>query len=124
SSPANLILQSPPVINSQPQPASVPAGSNAFFVVGAAGSPQLYFQWQQNGSNVLAATSYSLTIANVQSNKLGNYSVIITNNFGSVTSVPAALTLNFPVGITNQPLSQALPAGANLSFSVGVSGSG
>ena len=124
STPANLILQSPPVINTQPQPTSVPAGSNAFFVVGVSGSPQLYFQWQKNGSNLPAATSYSLTIPNVQSNNLGDYSVIITNNFGSVTSITAALTLNFPVSITNQPLSQVMPAGANPSFSVGVNGSG
>ena len=124
SSPASLILQSPPVISTQPQPTAVPAGSTALFVVGVSGSPHLYFQWQFNGSDVPGATNYSVAIANVQSNKLGDYSVIITNSFGSVTSLPAALTLNFPVTITNQPLSQAMPKGANPSFSVGVSGSG
>ena len=124
SAPANLVLQSPPIINNQPQAIAVPAGSNAVFVVGVSGSPPLSFQWQRNGSTLPGATSYSLTITNVQSINTGIYAVTITNNFGSATSATAALTLLVPVSITNQPVSQTMPAGANPFFIAGVDGSG
>ena len=124
SAPANLILQSPPVINNQPQSVTVPPGSNAVFIVGASGSPPLAFQWQRNGAALTGATSYSLTIANAQSSDAGNYSVLVSNNFGSVISASAALVIAEPVAITNQPVSQSLPAGANCSFSVGATGAG
>jgi hypothetical protein len=89
----------PPTIYSQPQSASVPAGSDANFALGANGQP-LYYQWFKNGNallnggNVSGATSSSLWLANVSVNDPGYYLVVVTNNFGSVTSSVATLTVN------------------------------
>src|SRR5207302_6315777 len=124
SSPAALVLQSPPVSNNPPQPVAVPAGSNAVFVVGASGSLPLYFQWQHNGATLPGATSYSWTISHVQPGDAGIYSITITNTFGSVTSSQGVLTVQLPVTITNQPLSESMPAGSNDFFSVGPGGAG
>jgi len=49
-----------------------------------------------NGTNIVGATNPSLTLVNVQAANFGNYTVIITNAYGSVTSLPASLTLSEP----------------------------
>jgi hypothetical protein len=52
------------------------------------------YQWRKDGTAVNGATSSSLTLTNVQSEQLGQYSVVISNSLGSVTSVSAALSLS------------------------------
>jgi len=83
-----------PAILTQPvsQMAMV-SGTVAFDAV-AVGTPTPTYQWYFNGTNVLAgATNSALTIQNVQTNEAGNYSVVVTNNFGGVTSSLAGLTV-------------------------------
>src|SRR5207247_9680385 len=55
-------------------------------------SPLIY-QWYFNGTNIVAATTSSLTLSNVQQPQAGNYSVRITNAFGSTLSSNALLTV-------------------------------
>ena len=50
------------------------------------------------GQQIAGATGSSYTVANVSSNNAGNYSVIVTNAFGSVRSSAATLTV-VPAGI-------------------------
>src|SRR5205814_47845 len=69
-------------------------------------------------TNLPDATNFSLTIANAQPNNEGNYRVVVSNLGGSVTSVVATLTIVYPPSITNQPQSQIVAAGTNVSFSV------
>ena len=84
-----------PFITNQPQSLVVNAGSNATFAVGAGGTSPLNFQWQFNGANLLGATNATYTRTNVQSATTGNYSVVVANSAGSVTSSIAVLTLGF-----------------------------
>jgi hypothetical protein len=124
SSVANLTIVSPPVINDQPQDVSVLTGGRATFVVGASGSPPLSFTWQHAGTNLPGALNYALTITNAQLVNTGAYRVVVSNVLGSVTSSVANLILVLPPTITNQPAGLAVPAGANVGFSVGVMGIG
>jgi hypothetical protein len=119
-----LTVDTPPVINDPPQPQTVPPGSAAVFLVGATGSAPLSFQWYFNATNPVGANQYALTITNVQSANVGEYSVVVTNPVGAVTSAPAALVLAVPPTVTLQPVGQNVPAGANLSFSVAATGPG
>jgi hypothetical protein len=64
----------------------------------------------------------ALVINNAQAADQGNYRVIITNAFGSVTSVVATLQVTEPVQITSQPQSQIVLAGQTVTFSVTASG--
>jgi peptidyl-Asp metalloendopeptidase len=89
----------PPSISVQPAPVNVPLGSNATFWVVASGSTPLAHQWRKNGSPIAGATLSNYTIVNVQASNAANYSVVITNNYGSVTSSAAALTINFTVSL-------------------------
>jgi photosystem II stability/assembly factor-like uncharacterized protein len=84
-----------PTITNQPQSQVVNASSNVTFTVGASGTAPLSFQWQFNGSNLAGATNMSYTRTNVQPAVVGNYSVVVTNLGGSVTSSVAVLSLGF-----------------------------
>ncbi|MDB6110160.1 MAG: hypothetical protein JWR69_1910, partial [Pedosphaera sp.] len=108
-----------PSICAQPQNHIVPAGNLGFFGVGAIGSTMSY-QWRLNGIPVSGATNRTLDIPNVQTGNLGNYTVVITNSLGSVTSSSALL--DFPLIITNPPASQVIAVGSPATFSVEASG--
>ncbi|HSU56973.1 MAG TPA: immunoglobulin domain-containing protein [Candidatus Dormibacteraeota bacterium] len=113
----------PPSITAQPQPQTVPPGSNATFTVTAAGSPTLLYQWRFNGTNLTSATGSNFTRTNAQIADGGPYSVVVTNDFGSVTSSVVTLTVsNMPPSITTQPQSQVISAGQDAIFTVVASG--
>ena len=84
-----------PSITNQPQSLIVNQSSNATFTVGASGTAPLNYQWLFNGANLPGATNSSYTRTNVQPVNAGNYSVVVTNAGGSVTSSAAVLTLGF-----------------------------
>jgi hypothetical protein len=113
-------------ITNQPDSLAVTAGSNAIFTVGASGNGTLSYQWWFNGTNTITgATAASLTRTNVSGTNAGNYTVVVSDNtssFSSITSAVATLTVNFPPSITNQPAGQAVTNGGSATFSVGAGG--
>lgn len=112
-----------PIITSQPQSQSIAVGNPVTFSVTAIGTAPLSYQWRKNGANISGATSASYTISSVQSSDAGNYTVVVSNSNGSVTSSTATLTVNvFPPSITTQPASQSVSPGANVTFNVTASG--
>jgi hypothetical protein len=97
---AVLSLRTPPVIVTQPQSREVLAGSNVTFSVTASGTSPLAYQWKFNGVDISGATSASFTRTSVQPAHAGSYSVVVSNSFGSVTSAPASLSVNFSLTAT------------------------
>lgn len=93
----NWSVAASPVITSQPLGTNAPAGATVSFAVFASGSGPFNYKWLHQGNelannkNISGAQSATLTIGKIQSSDSGSYSVIITNNFGSVTSAPATL---------------------------------
>ena len=84
----------PPTIVAQPTNQIAWIGSNATFAVTATGASPLNYQWFFNATNRLAGqTTSNLTLIAVALTNAGNYSVIITNVSGSVTSAVATLTV-------------------------------
>ena len=59
----------------------------------------------------------TLVLTNVSTNNAGNYAVVITSPYGSVTSAVAALTVVIPPAIVVQPASQGVLAGSNATLS-------
>jgi sugar lactone lactonase YvrE len=82
-----------PVIATQPLSQSVTAGGNVQFSVTAGGLPAPTYQWHVNGSPFQGATSSSLSITNARATDAGDYTVVVTNALGSVTSAKATLTV-------------------------------
>lgn len=83
-----------PFITQQPQSRMIPPGDNATFEVAATGESPLRYQWRFNESNLAGATASSHTVTNAQTTNAGNYTVVITNAFGSVTSEVAVLSID------------------------------
>ncbi|HZQ46818.1 MAG TPA: immunoglobulin domain-containing protein, partial [Verrucomicrobiae bacterium] len=94
SSNAALTVNIPPSITTQPASQTVPVAGSATFNVVATGDPTLNYQWRFNGTNLSGATTTSLNVTNVQLANEGNYSVVVTNPFASITSSNAALAVN------------------------------
>src|SRR5207249_12206211 len=114
-------------IVSQPQSRTDDYGATATFSVSAAGSPPFNYQWRKNGTalanggNVSGATTSNLVLSSVSWLDAAGYSVVITNNFGSVTSAVATLTVRDPA-IAQQPASRTNLAGTTATFSVAAAG--
>jgi uncharacterized repeat protein (TIGR01451 family) len=115
---AQLAVLVPPSITSQPTNQSVAAGSLVTFQVTAVGSTPLTYQWLFNGTNTAGSNTNQLTLANIQTNQAGTYSVVVTNAAGAVTSSPAILTIGTPPLITQQPSGATIVQGKSASFTV------
>src|SRR5437899_990437 len=85
---------SAPRIIGQPQPQIVIPGEIASFSVLLADSSGCAYQWLFNGANLPGQTSDALLILNTATNNQGPYSVVVTNNSGSVTSSVAQLYID------------------------------
>jgi DNA-binding beta-propeller fold protein YncE len=83
-----------PAILSQPASQMVSQGATATFTVAANGTQPLYYQWLFNNANILFATTSAFSVADAQPANAGLYSVIVSNWYGSVTSVVATLTVD------------------------------
>jgi hypothetical protein len=64
----------------------------------------------------------TLVLNNVGSSNAGNYEVMVTSPFGSITSSVASLTVHSPPTITQPPTNQAVPFGGNATLSVAAEG--
>jgi hypothetical protein len=119
---ATLTVAVPAGITTQPQSQGVVQGQSVLFSVVASGTAPLNYQWNFNGSALPGATNDSVTLTNVQTAQAGNYTVVVTNSWGSITSAVATLTVAVPAGITTQPQSQGGVRGQTVLFSVVPSG--
>jgi sugar lactone lactonase YvrE len=115
SSVVTLGVVLPPAIVRQPQSQWVALGSNATLSVAATGTAPLDYQWYFDGAPLQGQTNATLTLAAAYLTNAGSYDVSVTNLYGSVTSSVATLTVSV---ITEQPVSQSLGAGSNVTFSV------
>src|SRR5438132_14031573 len=75
-----------PAITKQPTNQTASLFADATFRVTATGVAPLSYQWRFNDGDLIGKTSTALTVTNVQRANAGNYSVVITNLSGSVTS--------------------------------------
>jgi Pro-kumamolisin, activation domain/Domain of unknown function (DUF5011)/Viral BACON domain/Immunoglobulin I-set domain len=118
----------PPSLNTQPTNQTVVAGNNAIFSAIASGTLSLIYHWRKNNTNLVnsgnisGATSNVLTITIATTNNIGNYSLVVTNAYGSITSSVAALTIAFPPAITSSLTNQTIECGGNAAFAINVSG--
>lgn len=85
-----------PIITTQPASQSVASGASVSLSVVASGTPAPTFQWQFNGTAIAGATSATLTLSSARSADAGDYTVVVSNGAGSVTSNKATLTVNTP----------------------------
>jgi hypothetical protein len=62
--------------------------------VTATGTPPVTYQWYFNGMAISGATGSSLLFSSFRSSDAGDYTVVVSNGIGSVTSAKATVTVN------------------------------
>lgn len=80
-----------PVIISQPANQFLAPGNTANFSVSESGAGPFTYQWLFDGTAIAGRTGRTLSLANPQPAQWGEYSVIVSNPAGSVTSQAAQL---------------------------------
>lgn len=93
-----------PTITNQP-PATRLVSTSGYLNLGAGvdGSPTLYYRWFRDGTPVTGWQNYDvLSLSSPTTNQSGNYTVVVTNSYGSATSTVCAVTVQAP-----QPASYA-----------------
>src|SRR6266566_880957 len=115
-----------PSIATQPTNQTVTIGQTATFMVVAAGTAPLSYQWQENGTAISGATSASYTTAATSSSDNGaKFQVVVSNSAGSVTSNAVTLMVNAAAAapsITTQPVNQTVTVGQTATFTVVATG--
>jgi fibronectin-binding autotransporter adhesin len=117
----------PPAIVSQPASQTAVVADNIQFTVGVAGTPTLSYQWQAgtngvyvnltDGGQFSGSQTSSLMINSLALTDPTNYVVIVTNNYGSVTSSLASLTI-----LASRPVVTLLASDASGSSSFNTAG--
>lgn len=127
---AVLSVSGPPVIGTQPQPATVLQGQPASFSVVAAAQPAPTYQWQRSADGVTwtdiagaVAASYQ-TAATTPADDGARFRVVVGNAEGSVTSAAVTLTVTAEAApqFTRQPDDATVTAGATATFTAAASG--
>jgi hypothetical protein len=115
---ATLTVLLPPSIQTPLHDLTVTNGMDANFTVVAGGSAPLTYFWKFNGGPLASTTSSSLTITNAQTGNQGDYTVVVSNIVGTISSA-AHLTVQEAVA---SPLMLANLQSATGSWSFDVTG--
>ncbi len=91
-------------------------------VFNATANDTAYYQWQKNGEDIPGETGPCLSYNPIEPEDEGNYSCIIENAYGTITSDNAVLTVRTKPFILTQPQPQDLCEGENMLLETNVSG--
>jgi hypothetical protein len=104
-----------PSVQIPPQNQTNLAGTTATFSVVATGTEPLSYRWLKegielaDGGRISGAASANLAVGAVQPSDAGDYSVVVTNHYGAVTSMVASLTV-LPTDYHYVNISNSAPA--------------
>ncbi len=102
-----------------PSQTQVSAGGGETFNVTAIGSTPFSYQWQLNGVNIAGATKAAYTVKGAQSAMEGNYTVVVSNMMGAVTSAPpTSLRVQYAPTIVSGPSNLTVRLGQPAKFVV------
>jgi alpha-tubulin suppressor-like RCC1 family protein len=112
----------PPVITSQPASQTVLAGSDVTFTIAANGFAPLDYQWYANGYAIGGETATNFSLSDVTPGNAANFTVVVRNAGGRVTSTVAALMVGRSPSITAQPANQVVAVGGTVNLSAAMAG--
>lgn len=113
-----------PKILSQPTDQTFSLGENVSMTVQVDGTGPLNYQWQLNGINMDGEITETLSLIGISSDDAGNYTLVITNPFDTVTSSPIQISVESPLTIADVSPDIVVTEGSPLSLFVEALGSG
>jgi|GEM_PF-1814952 len=115
----------PPQITTQPRDTTVNAGSAASFSVDVTGTAPMSYQWKRDGAVIPGATGASYLLPSVAAlDSAARFTVVVSNQAGSVESRQARIQVRVGPSITAQPQDQTVDEGGAVTFSVSATGTG
>ena len=111
-----------PAITTQPAATTASSGTKVTFSVVATGTAPLRYRWYKDGREIERAESATYELSSARVDSAGLYSVRVSNSAGSITSAPAALTVNGAATITTPPATQVVNSGTDATFTVAATG--
>lgn len=111
----------PPAITQQPTGQTVNEGDTLTLSILATNATG--YQWKKDGEDIPSANSATYTKQSVAPSDAGSYTCVVSGEAGtSVTSDAATVTVNALPVITQQPSSQTINEGGNISLEVTATG--
>lgn len=132
---AELVVLGAPEIRESPPSATLIAGGDVTLEVGFFAREPVSLQWQKDGVDLPGETNSTLDLVAGELTDSGNYTLVVTNNFGAETSAPANIqfipdpaglvsgfipmtnSMGFPGYVTPAPDGGALLGGGTLAGS-------
>lgn len=102
SSPAVVtVLGAPELVAFTDEVQDLEVDDELSLAVEVVGAEPLTYQWQKDGSDIPGATSANFTIAMSQETDSGDYRVVVTNSFGSLTTDAVTVSVVFSPAAVN-----------------------
>lgn len=102
---AEVFESNVPSITIQPVTSTQICQGEALELFVAASGPDLAYQWKKGSENIAGANSSYFRIENVSESQDGNYSCVVTNSHGSVTSETASVSITIIPMLTLEEIS-------------------
>jgi hypothetical protein len=119
---AHLQVDFPAAIFQHPVDTTVTEGQSATLLVDGCGGVPVSYQWKKEGMDILGATNATLDFPVTEDADTGTYTVALTSDLGTVTSLPAELLILIKPAFTSHPQSQTAVEGDTVVLSTTVSG--
>jgi alpha-tubulin suppressor-like RCC1 family protein len=116
SASANLTVI-PLVVTSQPTNVAAYGGDAVIFRVQARNLGPFWYQWRHDGVELPDKTDSTILLSNTSTNDVGNYSVVVSNQYGFALSSDASLNVT-PIVLTAQPTNRTIFSGESTTFGV------
>lgn len=96
--PVEVMLAAPPVITQQPAaPTGLTVGDSLTLTATVSGGIPIYYQWVKDGVasrwGVASSSSVSLTIPKTTASSAGKYTLVVMNQFATITSEPVTVSI-------------------------------
>ncbi|MDI1248030.1 MAG: immunoglobulin domain-containing protein [Lacunisphaera sp.] len=120
------LAATPPAISSQPSSITLVEGDSAYPQVTVTGSYPFQYQWFHDNVAVAHANNATIAIFRAKTSDTGSYHVVVSNSWGTATSIAVTVTVNRIPGpvITAQPANRTVEVGQAASFTVSATGTG
>jgi len=111
---AGLTVFEPPSIPIPWANLLVTEGGRVYREAYALGDPPLWHQWQFNGTDLPGETNNHLLLFNLGTNDAGNYSLVVTNQYGRAEKVVETITMRLKDTLDRWSWRHPLPQGNDL----------
>ena len=121
---ASLRVAQPISIVAQPQPVQIREGQPHELSVLASGTEPMTYQWYKDGAVVDGATASALQIVDAGISDAGDYSLVVGNIVGNVTSALATVEVLLPPSVGDLDALKEVDPGSTVTLTAPVSGFG